>query len=205
MADDTTRKHLARFVIGDGLFRHKGDRLACPLEIVLSPRIALGKSGGAEFEIGQIDVDKGVDALERRNKGIAARIVDDGHRRPVEGERFRNEIGDVVGRHEVDIVGAHLFQFPEDPGQLFGGHALAALGARDFVILAKDAAQGTAAEKDRPAPVLVGDGRLFEGMKIVLRHGEPLHAAAAERLFSVRPALNGAKPAFHRAIITSCS
>ena len=205
MADDTTRKHLARFVIGDGFFRHKGDRLACPLEIVLSPRIALGKSGGAKFKIGQIDVDKGADAFERRNEGIAARIVDDGNRRPVECERFRNEIGHVVGRHEVDIVGAHLFQFSEDPDQLLGGHALAALCARDFVILAKDAAQGTAAEKDRPAPVLMGDGRLFEGMKIVLRHSEPLHTAAAERLFSVRPALNGAKPAFHRAIITSCS
>ena len=72
MAYDTAREHLARFVIRDGLFRHKCNGFGGTFKIVSSSRIALGKSRGAKLQIGKIHIDVRIDALERRNEGIAA-------------------------------------------------------------------------------------------------------------------------------------
>ena len=109
----------------------------------------------------------------------------------------------MIGRYEIDVIRAHLFKLRKNIAQLLRRHLFAAPCPRDLIILAEHAAQRTAAEKDRPAPVPMRDGRLLKGMKIIFCYREPLYAAAAGDLFPICPAGNGAKPAFHRAIISS--
>ena len=117
-----------------------------------------------KFEIGQIDVDIGIDQGERLRCDIPARVEDDGNVQIAEGERLGDRGDDMIGGDEVDVLGALRLEGDKELAELLRGHFFTLFGTGDFKILTKDTAEGTAAEEDRPAPAVRREEGLFEGM-----------------------------------------
>jgi hypothetical protein len=97
------------------------------------------------------------------------------------------------GCDEIDVVTALVLETQHHLGQLLGRHLLALSQLADFVVLAINAPQIAAGEKDRARALPAAKRRLFPMMRTMAGHeGLGSHEAEAEVAFnSINRAMAG--------------
>ena len=166
MPHDTAAHHLFSVEFACAA-RHECHGARGVFEIVCLPCVPRRNLGRIIFHIRKIDVDVFVQRLQYFNFFVRMGIVDDGNFRSVFLESLQKLRNVVGGGHEIDVFGAHVFQFAEnaDKGVCVAGFTR--VGAGDFVILAEHAPQGASAEKDGARTFFSGNTRFLERVQTV--------------------------------------
>ena len=159
-----------------GLPHHFFEGGGSHVEVARREGVAGGEVRVRILEVWEPDVHEPVQHVECVHRFIGPGVVDD---RETEAELFgtlqRRDDGrhEVRRRDEVDVVGAQVFEFQEDVGELCGrqfgpGHAGRALhvgntlqAGGDVVVLAEHTAQRAAGEEHRAGAALSGEAGLL--------------------------------------------
>ena len=113
---------------------------------------------------------------------VSARVIDDGHRRPVEGERIQNGRDKMGGVDQVDVVCALFHQLPENLRETGGCDGFPEPIVADRGVLAEDTGQGAAGEENgsrtaRPVRIPADTGFLAFMQGRPRHHGPIWHPA----------------------------
>ena len=136
-------------------------------KIVCLTRVPRRNLGRIVFHIRKIDVDILVQSLQYFDFFVGVGIVDDGYFRSVFLESLQKLRNVVGGRNEIDVFGAHIFQFAENADKRARVAGFSRVGAGDFVVLAEHAPQGASAEKDGTRTFFPGDARFLKRVQTV--------------------------------------
>ena len=169
MANDTPGEKFAFFVCFPRFaVCHKQDCRGGDVKVIFLAQVAFGEGGRVKFYIGKINVYVRVDAFERVDFFITARVVNDGDFRSINLKRPYQVWDDVRGGHQRDVLRTFIFELFEYIGELVWSDLFSPLSTGDFVVLTENATQITPREKDGTASVAEGDTGFFKGVEIIL-------------------------------------
>jgi hypothetical protein len=155
---------------------HLFDRLACDLGVVRPLEISARPLARPDLEVGHVDVHDAVHQPQAVEAVVRARVVDDRQLEAADdgvGQGLEYLRDDVLRRDPVDVVAADRLELEHHRPEPLRRRALAPNLPRDFVVLAKDAAQVAAAEEDRAGAVTPAQAVLLAEMREVRGDDRP--------------------------------
>ena len=192
MADDHAPLHHTLFIengvadlphhLRQGRLRH--------LRVIRRAGIGLRRFRFHIFKIGQIDIHDALQKLQGLHLLIAAAIIYDRKRKSPEPRllhslhNLRRVMG---GRHQINVGRAFFLQLQKNLGQTFQRNLHARLRRRDIPVLAVDAPQRTAREKDGPRAATSRDAGLLPHVKGRPGAADGPSRHAAEAFFAACP------------------
>ena len=164
VADQHARDKKPVFIqpVRPGLAEHLADGRRGRFGIILRSAAACGKRGVGILVIRHVDLHQSLKCTQRLHALVAGAVPHhrNAERQPVERPAHGADI--VRRRHQIDAVHAFVPQTQHDIAQSGGVNAFARLHtAADLAVLAIDAAQVAAREKDRAGPARAGETGLF--------------------------------------------
>ena len=130
-----------------GLPKHFPQCGACIVKIILCGGVFAGGIGIDVLQIGQIDLDFTLEALQIFDLLIAAAVPNHGNRQSTL-QGLADRPGEVGGIDQVDVVYALFDQFKVDTAQTFDADSLSKSVMGDGIILTESAAKRATAEEN---------------------------------------------------------
>jgi hypothetical protein len=144
--------------------------------------------GVGVFDIGHIDIDHAIEEGEGLEGVVATGVVDEGEVEAGAGgdEEGSEDLGDDMGgADEVDVVATGLLELEHDGGELLGGGWFAAADLADVIVLAVEALQVAAGEKDGAGAAVAAEGVFFTKVGAVAGDDGQLAGATGAQLVAV--------------------